>query len=111
MNKALGGSTQKRDWKALFKNTIILVLAISLAVHVLILLSFGSVAIFKGSVPKLPFVSQEIAAEEVLETPPPPPEEMVAPVEESPPDSSVPPTPEAAAAEDSAPALEMLTVV
>ena len=99
------------NWKSLFKKTIFLVLAISLAIHVLVLLAFGSVAIFKGSVPKLPFVSQEIAAEEVLETPPPPPEETVAPVEESPPDSSVPPTPEAAAAEDSAPALEMLTVV
>jgi hypothetical protein len=105
------GGGAPRDWKSLFKNTILVVLAISLAVHVLILLAFGSVAIFKGSVPKLPFVSQEIAAEEVLETPPPPPEETVAPVEESPPDSSVPPTPEAAAAEDSAPALEMLTVV
>ena len=106
-----GDGVSTWDWKSFFKRPLVLVLAISLAIHVLVLLAFGSVAIFKGSVPKLPFVSQEIAAEEVLETPPPPPEETVAPVEESPPDSSVPPAPEAAAAEDSAPALEMLTVV
>lgn len=109
--KALGDSTGTRDWKSLFKNTIILVLAISLAVHVLILLSFGSVAIFKGSIPKLPFVSQEIAVDTVTENAPAPPEEDVAPVEETAADPFAQEVPEAAASEDSAPALDMLTVV
>jgi len=104
------GNESNRDWKSLFKKTIFLVLAISLAIHVLVLLAFGSVAIFKGSVPKLPFVSQEIAVEEVVESSPPLPEEPVAPVEESPPDPFAQPTPEAAATEESAPALEMLAV-
>jgi len=108
--KTAAGDAKSRDRKSFFKNTILLVLAISLAVHVLILLSFGSVAIFKGSVPKLPFVSQEIAVEEVVESSPPLPEEPVAPVEESPPDPFAQPTPEAAATEESAPALEMLAV-
>ena len=53
----------KRDWKSYFRRTIVLVLAISLAIHVLFLLAFGSVAIFKGSIPKLPFVSQQIASQ------------------------------------------------
>ena len=108
--KALGDSTGTRNWKALFKNTIILVLAISLAVHVLVLLSLGSVAIFKGSIPKLPFVSQDIAAESVTETTPPPPEEE-APIEETTTDPFAQETPESSAPEESAPALEMLTVV
>lgn len=108
--KALGDSTGTRDWKSLFKNTIILVLAISLAVHVLILLSFGSVAIFKGSIPKLPFVSQEIAAEPAIEATPPPPEEDT-PIEETTADPFAQETPESSAPEESAPALEMLTVV
>jgi len=108
--KTAAGDAKSRDRKSFFKNTILLVLAISLAVHVLILLSFGSVAIFKGSVPKLPFVSQEIAVEEVVESSPPLPEEPVAPVEESPPDPFAQPTPEAAATEESAPALEMFAV-
>ena len=100
-----------RDWKSLFKNTIILVLAISLAIHVLFLLAFGSVAIFKGSVPKLPFVSQEIAAEAVADTPPPPMEEVTPEeptVTEDPFATEAPPEP---AGEESAAALDMLTVV
>ena len=100
-----------RNWKALFKRTIFVVLAISLAVHILILLAFGSVAIFKGSVPKLPFVSQEIAAEAVADTPPPPAEEEPTPMEETTADPFAQEVPESAAAEESAPALEMLTVV
>jgi len=99
------------NWKSLFKKTIFLVLAISLAIHVLVLLAFGSVAIFKGSVPKLPFVSQEIPAEQVVESTPAPPEEEMAPVEEVPVDPFAQEVPESAAAEESAPALEMLTVV
>lgn len=106
-----GGPEQSRDWKSLFKKTIFLVLAISLAIHVLFLLAFGSVAIFKGSVPKLPFVSQEIAAEAVAETAPPPVEEQSGPVEEATPDPFAQEIPESSAPEESAPALEMLTVV
>lgn len=52
-------------WKSHFKKTIFLVLAISLAIHLLFLLSFGSVALFKGSIPKLPFVSERIPEEVV----------------------------------------------
>ena len=105
-----GSGEPVRDWKSLFKKTIFVVLAISLAVHILILLAFGSVAIFKGSIPKMPFVSQEIAAEPVAESSSAPPEEEAAPVEESTADPFAQEVPEAAA-EDSAPALEMLTVV
>lgn len=105
-----GGGEPPRDWKSYFKKTIVLVLVISLAVHLLLLLAFGSVAIFKGSLPKLPFVSQEIAAEAAAEVTPPPPEEE-APVEETTPDPFAQEMPESSPAEESAPALEMLTVV
>ena len=108
--RGLSGNEAPRNWKSLFKKTIFLVLAISLAIHVLVLLAFGSVAIFKGSIPKMPFVSQEIAAEPVAESSSAPPEEEAAPVEESTADPFAQEVPEAAA-EDSAPALEMLTVV
>ena len=101
----------KPNWKSLFRRTIFVVLAISLAIHVLFLLAFGSVAIFKGSVPKLPFVSQEIPSEQVVESTPAPPEEETAPVEETPADPFAQEVPESSAAEESAPALEMLTVV
>ena len=100
-----------RNWKALFKRTIFVVLAISLSVHVLILLAFGSVAIFKGSVPKLPFVSQEIASEVAVETPAPPLDE---PIPEEPAPTEDPFAAEAVsepAGEESAAALDMLTVV
>jgi len=105
-----GSGEPVRDWKSLFKKTIFLVLAISLAIHLLVLLAFGSVAIFKGSVPKLPFVSQEITAEPAAETLAPPAEEEPAPVEENM-DPFAQEVPEASPAEDSAPAVEMLTVV
>lgn len=105
------GGKQPWDWKSYCKKTIVLVLIISFAVHLLFLLAFGSVAIFKGSIPKMPFVSQEIAAEPVAESSSAPPEEEAAPVEESTADPFAQEVPEAAVAEDSAPALEMLTVV
>ncbi|NDA09617.1 MAG: hypothetical protein EBZ07_02060 [Verrucomicrobia bacterium] len=68
----------QKNWKQFFRKTIVLVLVISLAIHILFLLAFGSVAIFKGSIPKLPFVSQEIAADTVPEAPAPPMEESPA---------------------------------
>ncbi|NBT90785.1 MAG: hypothetical protein EBT50_08170 [Verrucomicrobia bacterium] len=111
MRNANSSGSSGRDWKSLFKKTIFLVLAISLAIHVLFLLAFGSVAIFKGSVPKLPFVSQEIAAEAVADTPPPPMEEVTPEeptVTEDPFATEAPPEP---AGEESAAALDMLTVV
>ena len=104
------GNESNRDWKSLFKKTIFVVLAISLAVHILILLAFGSVAIFKDSIPKLPFVSQEISAEAAAENAPPPPDQEMAPVEETTTDPFAQEAPESAA-EEAAPALEMLTVV
>lgn len=46
-------------------------LAIAIAVHVLVLLAFGGYVIFKGSISKMPFTSQEVpAGEEVSEAPP-----------------------------------------
>jgi len=104
------GGEPPRDWKSYFKKTIVLVLVISFAVHLLFLLAFGSVAIFKGSIPKLPFVSQEIAAEAAPETVAPPAEEEPAPVDETM-DPFAQEAPDSAPAEDSAPALDMLTVV
>jgi len=104
------GGKQPWDWKSYCKKTIVLVLIISFAVHLLFLLAFGSVAIFKGSIPKMPFVSQDIAAEAAAEVAPPPPEEE-APVEETTPDPFAQEMPESSAPEESAPALEMLTVV
>jgi len=106
-----GAAEGPRDWRSLFKKTIFLVLAISLAIHVLFLLAFGSVAIFKGRVPKLPFVSQEIAAEAVADTQPPLMEEQTPEeptVTEDPFATEAPPEP---AGEESAAALDMLTVV
>ena len=105
-----GGGEPPRDWKSYFKKTIVLVLVISFAVHLLFLLAFGSVAIFKGTIPKLPFVSQDIASEAATEATPPPPDQEMAPVEETTADPFAQEAPESAA-EESAPALEMLTVV
>jgi len=110
VSKAGGGGGSTGDWKSYFKKSIVLVLVISFAVHLLFLLAFGSVAIFKGSIPKLPFVSQEIAAEAAPETVAPPAEEEPAPVEETM-DPFAQEAPDSAPAEDSAPALDMLTVV
>ena len=72
--KGAPGDAKSRNWNSFFKNTIVLVLVISLAVHLLFLLAFGSVAIFKGSVPKLPFLSQDIAPEVAAESTPAPPD-------------------------------------
>lgn len=99
------------NWKSLFRRTIVVVLVISLAVHVLILLAFGSVAIFKGSIPKLPFVSQEIASDVVEETTAPPVEEVTPPEDTPVEDPFAAEAPAEPAGEESAPALEMLTVV
>lgn len=99
------------NWKSLFRRTIVVVLVISLAVHVLILLAFGSVAIFKGSIPKLPFVSQEIASDVVEETTAPPMEEVTPPEDTPVEDPFAAEAPAEPAGEESAPALEMLTVV
>ena len=109
--RVVGGGNSPKDWKSLFKRTIFLVLAISLAVHVLILLSFGSVAIFKGGVPKLPFVSQEIPADVAVESAAPPMDEP-APEEPVPTEDpfAAEAVPEPAGEENSA-ALDMLTVV
>jgi hypothetical protein len=111
--KAGGGPGEgPRDWRSLFKKTIFLVLAISLAIHVLFLLAFGSVALFKGSMPKLPFLSQDIAAEAEPEVAPPPPDETPVPEEmmvEV--DPFAPPLPAEAAGEDSAANVDLVSVV
>lgn len=46
-------------------------LAIAIAVHVLVLLAFGGYVIFKGSMSRMPFTSQEVpAGKEVADAPP-----------------------------------------
>ena len=99
------GGSSGLDWKAFFKRTIVLVFLISLAVHVLLLVGFGGVAIFKGKMPKMPFAAENIPTEQPIATPPSMDE--VVP-EESRPDDMMPN--ETSAAEESAPPLEMMTV-
>ena len=101
----------QKNWKQFFRKTIVLVLVISLAIHILFLLAFGSVAIFKGSIPKLPFVSQEIAADTVPEAPAPPMEESPATEEVATSDPFAKEVPAESAPEESAAALDMLTTV
>ena len=109
--KRLSKPPEGPKWKRFFGRTIVLVLVISLAIHLLFLLAFGSVAIFKGNLPKLPFVSQEIAADTAPEVPPPPTEDTPVPEEMVQQDPFAAEAPEQSAAEESAPALDMLTVV
>lgn len=108
--KSQGVPSSPRGWKVWLGRPILFVLAISLAIHVLFLLAFGSVAIFKGSIPKLPFVSQEIAADSAPEAPAPPDEPTTA-QEETPMDPFAAEAPAESAAEESPAALDMLTVV
>ena len=94
-----------RDWKTFFKGTIVLVFLISLAVHVLLLVGFGGVAIFKGKTPTMPFAVENMPTEQAIAMPPPTDEVMP---EESRPDDIMPN--DALVAEESAPPLEMMTV-
>lgn len=100
-----------KGWAVWLARPILLVLAISLAVHVLFLLAFGSVAIFKGSIPKLPFVSQEIAADTAPEAAAPPTEEPPAPEETATSDPFAAEAPAEPAGEEAPMALDMLTTV
>ena len=106
-----GDGVSTWDWKSFFKRPLVLVLAISLAIHVLVLLAFGSVAIFKGSVPKLPFLSQDIAAEAEPEIAPPPPDETPMQEEMVEVDPFAPPLPAEAAGGDSAADVDLVSVV
>ena len=96
----------KTDWKAFFKKTIVIVLLFSLAVHVLLLIGFGGVTLFKGRVGGIPFSAESLPSETVQTPLAPPEEEMVQ--EESSPDPNL--MDDAPAAEESAPPLEMMTV-
>ena len=100
------GGLSGLDWKAFFKRTIVLVFLISLAVHVLLLVGFGGVAIFKGKMPTMPFAAQNVPSEQAVTVAPPPTDELVP--EESRPDDMMPK--ETSVAEESAPPLEMMTV-
>jgi hypothetical protein len=96
----------KTDRKAFFKKTIVIVFLFSLAVHVLLLIGFGGVTLFKGRIGGVPFSAESLPSE-TAETPPAPPEdEMVQ--EEKNLDSSM--MDKAPAVEESAPPLEMMTV-
>ena len=96
----------KTDWKAFFKKTIVIVLLFSFAVHVLLLIGFGGVTLFKGRVGGIPFSAESLPSETVQTPLAPPEEEMVQ--EESSPDPNL--MDDAPAAEESAPPLEMMTV-
>ncbi|MFA9197173.1 MAG: hypothetical protein ACEQSM_06150 [Aliarcobacter sp.] len=101
-----GGRLSGLDWKAFFKRTIVLVFLISLAVHVLLLVGFGGVAIFKGKMPTMPFAAQNVPSEQAVTVAPPPIDEVVP--EEARPDEMMPK--DTSVAEESAPPLEMMTV-
>ena len=96
----------KTDWKAFFKKTIVIVLLFSFAVHVLLLIGFGGVTLFKGRVGGIPFSAESLPSETVQTPLATPEEEMVQ--EESSPDPNL--MDDAPAAEESAPPLEMMTV-
>ena len=95
-----------RDWKAFFKRTIVLVFLISLAVHVLLLVGFGGVAIFKGKMPTMPFAAQNVPSDQAVAVAPPDTDEVVQ--EEARPDDMM--SKDTSVAEESAPPLEMMTV-
>ncbi|NBS84147.1 MAG: hypothetical protein EBS59_05550, partial [Verrucomicrobia bacterium] len=76
---------QGMDWKAFFKRTIVIVFLFSLAIHLLLLIGFGGMTLFKGRAAKMPFTAQQIAADKVIEATPPPMEEQ-APQESTPAD-------------------------
>jgi hypothetical protein len=101
-----GQFTGKTDWKAFFKKTIVIVFLFSLAVHVLLLIGFGGVTLFKGRVGGVPFSAESLPSETAQTPPAPPDEEMVQ--EEKTADPNL--MDEAPAAEESAPPLEMMTV-
>jgi len=96
----------KTDWKAFFKKTIVIVFLFSLAVHVLLLIGFGGMTLFKGRIGGVPFSAESLPSETAQTPPAPPEEEMVQ--EEKSADPNL--MDEAPAAEESAPPLEMMTV-
>lgn len=97
------------DWKAFFKRTIVVVFLLSVAVHLLLLIGFGGMTLFKGRVAKMPFKAEQIAADKIIEAVAPPTDEPTTQEDAS----SDPFQQEQAApssSEDSAPPLEMVTV-
>ena len=96
----------KTDWKAFFKKTIVIVFLFSLAVHVLLLIGFGGVTLFKGRIGGVPFAAESLPSETAQTPPAPPEEEMVQ--EEKTADPNL--MDEAPVAEESAPPLEMMAV-
>lgn len=99
---------QGMDWKVFFKRTIVLVFLFSVAIHLLLLIGFGGMTLFKGRVAKMPFTAERISADKIIEAVAPPTEEssnqennMTDPLKQEEAPSSV---------EDSAPPLEMMTI-
>lgn len=99
------------DWKSVLRQPLVLILVVSLAIHVLLLLVFGGVALFRGGLPRLPFLSQSVFSDSVPEVAPPPMEEAH-PTDEMPKED---PFATASVSQDSGeeggPELELLTVV
>lgn len=83
LNQGSRSSERPKSRKRIsFQGTILLVILFSVAVHLLFLLSFGGVTLFKGRVVKMPFTSERVAADKIIEAVAPPTEE--APPPESP---------------------------
>jgi len=97
---------KKTDWKSFFKKTIVIVFLFSLAVHVLLLIAFGGVTLFRGRIPTPQFTAQNTVSEAAATPIAPPEEEMVQ--EDRTADRNQ--MDEATTAEESAPPLEMMTV-
>ncbi len=84
-----------------------IVLLFSFAVHVLLLIGFGGVTLFQGRIPSPQFTAENTVSEAAATLIAPPVEEMVE--EETSPDSNL--MDESPAEEESAPPLEMMTVL
>jgi len=99
---------QGMDWKAFFKRTIVIVFLFSFAVHLLLLIGFGGMTLFKGRAAKMPFTAQQITADKIIEATPPPMEEQ--PTQETTTADPLNQEEAASSSEDAAPPLEMMTV-
>ena len=96
-----------RNWGVFFKRTMVLVFLFSVSVHLLLLIGFGGMTLFKGRVAKMPFTAERIGSDKIIEAPAPPSDEP--PSQETSPSE---PTPQEMAEPmpESAPLPQMMTV-
>ena len=100
------GTHRNIDWKAFFKKPIVLVLLFSVAVHVLLLIGFGGVILFREKSLSFPFSAESAVSDPVL-PPAPPMEDEIVPEEKTADPNMID---EVMAEEESAPPLEMMSV-